>query len=484
MTLCLLIATAAIAVAADAVGATASPDGQPSTAVPSSTSDKNAHAPAQTLKGSAPPSYPAVLKGKGQGPRGQRPPAGQRGAPPPVPPRGSPRAPNKGLGGLGPAADSSRGEGPIKKASAYESPSLSWASSESSGHSSRILSVEVAFPCADAFESLPHCMNINQSQSQGDYHVSLVKKRVACSEIEPFNLLGYSTGSSRTYSETVLSSSPSVVDSSCSVPTTLSQSDINACSSLKMFHHRIALSTKRSRLKTFSDRMQALRKDTWLKILNFKSNLAPSLSLSLSDDHFPKSRYNHVSASRDRRFHSSFARATLDLQEGKPGLPHCATSTQNPTVTVEYPRKVHRHKKRKAPLPSISVEVTQTSDKIKSTNRLEDACGSLRVSNTSIPDACETYIDSMVCSSPENNCPLSKAEDEENLNTQVSETNGDVLRGKPGPGLPPFSAVNEYISYKSMKDSVTEECSHLNRIESGPVSESEDVSENEFKSLD
>ncbi|KAK3930572.1 Proline-rich receptor-like protein kinase PERK4, partial [Frankliniella fusca] len=83
----------------------ASPDAQPTPSAANSSDKKptqNAHAPAQSQKGggSAPPSYPAVLKGARQ-----RPPPGQRGAPPPVPPRGSPRAPNKGAGADG----SSRG---------------------------------------------------------------------------------------------------------------------------------------------------------------------------------------------------------------------------------------------------------------------------------------------------------------------------------------------------------------------------------------
>ncbi|XP_034243346.1 phosphatidylinositol 4-phosphate 5-kinase type-1 alpha-like isoform X2 [Thrips palmi] len=92
----------------------ASPDAQPAAAASTSTADKKAptlpsgmHTGPKGPHGphGAPPSYPAVLKGKGQGPgQGrQRPPPGQRGAPPPVPPRGSPRAPNKALGNQGDA---------------------------------------------------------------------------------------------------------------------------------------------------------------------------------------------------------------------------------------------------------------------------------------------------------------------------------------------------------------------------------------------
>ncbi|KAJ1526925.1 hypothetical protein ONE63_008473 [Megalurothrips usitatus] len=81
--------------------AAASPDAQPTSAASalasSSSADKKATPnPQAGGMGAAPPSYPAVLKGKGQG--RPRPPPGQRGAPPPVPPRGSPRAPNKSMG--------------------------------------------------------------------------------------------------------------------------------------------------------------------------------------------------------------------------------------------------------------------------------------------------------------------------------------------------------------------------------------------------
>lgn len=344
----------AVAAVAAAAGGAASPDAQPAAAAAStSTADKKAptmpmHGGQKGIHGAhgAPPSYPAVLKGKGQAPgQGrQRPPPGQRGAPPPVPPRGSPRAPNKALGGDA----GSRGEGSssivVLQPPHPTSPTLSWASSESSGHSSHFLAVEVVGSSGSVGFETPHhhrhCMTVGESLPSKDYHICLVKKHVACepgSDVLPAGI----DSSKRIRSETALSHSP-VANIRCATIHMFSLPMVENCSYINDLKCRFVSNTSRNGLKTLTDHMLSLKKRTWEKLCNVKTTFGPRQSISCSSQF----KLHHMPTSK-----SSLPQCG-STSKSSPDEMSSASSAVSSLGKIKFPPiKGTKLTKRRAPLP-------------------------------------------------------------------------------------------------------------------------------------
>lgn len=359
--LCLLLCyCCSAAVAAVAVGNAASPDAQPTPAATTSSADKkatpNPHIPAQNQKvhGAAPPSYPAVLKGKGR----HRPPAGQRGAPPPVPPRGSPRTQNKGSASVD---IGSRGEGSTMSfALCSSSPTPSWAS-ESSGRSSHILSVEIDSSCS---ASHFHCMSINKTEPQRerDCHISLLEKHVACHMSESNDVLEANVSSSSSLNVSPVCSMTVVPSASKMGPLfsfnsiQCTQSNAEAPPFLRNVDNRLSIRDtvgKRNGMRTFRNRIQAVMSG-WERICSVSNIFVSKQRTTSYSCENLKFRNWQCKKTFLRNNYTSSSEVFSHSSVGKRSLPDFSSEISVAIGATILPlKKGPRMKKRQAPVPSV-----------------------------------------------------------------------------------------------------------------------------------